>query len=99
MRSSADVSEETFLLRGIPAELVAEHTERTGRVAEPTGDVGRGESLDEVGAESLVLALEGLFRFEEEASFGRYSISVTGAHIGIMLDSTPEGNPLRWVDL
>jgi len=52
---------------GVVAELVAEDAETAGRVTEaPRRFVGR-ESLDELGAQGFVLALEGLFGGAEES--------------------------------
>jgi hypothetical protein len=52
------------------AEMVTQDAKRARGVAEALGDVGTGNTLDEEGAEGLVLALRGGSRFEEEASFG-----------------------------
>jgi hypothetical protein len=50
--------------------MVTQDAKRARGVAEALGDVGTGNTLDEEGAEGLVLALRGGSRFEEEASFG-----------------------------
>ena len=48
------------------AELVAEDAEPAGGITEALGGLGRRELFDEVGAQGLVLALEGLLGGEEE---------------------------------
>jgi len=50
------------------AELVAEHPETAGGIAEALGGFGRREFFDEEGAEGLVLAMEALVWGEEEGS-------------------------------
>jgi hypothetical protein len=49
----------------VMAKLVAEDTEASRGVAESLGRLVRGESLDEVGSEGLILAVSGAFWFEE----------------------------------
>jgi hypothetical protein len=51
-------------------ELVAEDAEGPRRVAEAASDLVGGESLDEVGAEGLVLSLERRFGGQEEPRLG-----------------------------
>jgi hypothetical protein len=51
------------------AKAPAEDAEGAGLVAEPAGNVGGGQTFDEVGAERLVLALLGVPWFEEERGF------------------------------
>ena len=63
-----DGLEETDLLIGVMAELVAEDAERTGRVAEAAGDLEGRKSFDEVGTEGFVLSVQRVFRGEEEVS-------------------------------
>jgi len=48
-------------------EPPAEHSERTGLVAEEARGVGGGDALDKEGAQRLVLALSGVGRFPKEA--------------------------------
>jgi hypothetical protein len=50
------------------AEVADRRAERVVGVAELLGDVARGSALDEDGTEGLVLAMEGLGGFEEEAA-------------------------------
>ena len=57
---------EAGALVGVMAELVAEHPESAGRIGEATGHNGRRKSLDEIGAEGLVLALRGGLRGQEK---------------------------------
>ena len=52
------------------AELVAEDAEGPRGVAEAASDLVGGESLDEVGAEGLVLSLERRFGGQEEPGQG-----------------------------
>ncbi|HZD29587.1 MAG TPA: hypothetical protein VE251_12950 [Xanthobacteraceae bacterium] len=60
-----DVSEEVSV-HPMP-ETPAEHSERTGLVAEELRDLSRGDSLGKEGAQSLVLPLSGVGRFPKEA--------------------------------
>jgi hypothetical protein len=55
----------------IATKGVTEHAKGAGRVAEAASDLGRGELLDEIGAQGLVLALAWGGRFAEEAAAGR----------------------------
>jgi hypothetical protein len=41
--------------------------EGAGRIAESAGDFLRGALVDVIGAQGLVLAVPGVFRFQEEA--------------------------------
>ena len=50
---------------GVLAELVDQDAEAAGRVAEARGGLGGGKSLDEVGAEGLVLAVGGVDRLQK----------------------------------
>jgi hypothetical protein len=50
---------------GILTELMDEPAKAAGGIAEPLGRFLRGKALDEVSAESLVLALAGVFGLEE----------------------------------
>jgi hypothetical protein len=65
------VLEKGRALGGVVGELVAEHTEGAWRVSEGTGDLGGRKLLDEVSAQGLILALEGIFGSEEETGVGR----------------------------
>jgi hypothetical protein len=49
----------------VMAKLVAEDTEASRGIAEALGHLVRGESLDEVSSEGLVLTVSGVFWFEE----------------------------------
>ena len=53
-----------------PAEMMTQDAKGTWGVGKTAGDVSRGEALDEIGAEGLVLALGGGGGFEEEAGLG-----------------------------
>jgi hypothetical protein len=46
---------------------VAEDPEAAGGVAKPLGRRGGGEALDEEGAQGLVLAVDGVLGFQEDA--------------------------------
>lgn len=63
-RASARSEEEVAL--GVVAELVTEDSESSRGVAEAAGGLAGGEVIDKKGAESLVLALLGVSRTEEE---------------------------------
>ena len=52
----------------IAAELVTKHPESTGGIAEAARRLGRRQAFDEIGSESLILAMQGVDRLEEEAS-------------------------------
>ena len=52
---------------GLAAEVVAEHLEGPGAVAEGAGDLPRGALFDEVGPQGLVLAVPGRGGLEEKA--------------------------------
>ncbi|MBM3749024.1 MAG: hypothetical protein FJW34_24925 [Acidobacteria bacterium] len=58
--------EEGRAFGGVVAELMTQDTETAWGVAEATGRFGGREMLNEVGAESFVLAMERLFGGEEE---------------------------------
>ena len=49
--------------------MMTQDAKRAWGVAKAPGDVGRGDTFDEVGTEGLVLALGWGSGFEEEASF------------------------------
>ena len=70
LRAVLGMLEEGRAFGGIVTELVAEDTKGTRGVGEAAGDLGRGAFLDEVGAEGLVLAVERIFRGDEEARLG-----------------------------
>jgi hypothetical protein len=61
-----DRLKEAELLVGVLAELVAEDTKRAGRVAEAARDLLGRAAFEEVGAEGLVLSVQGVFGGEEE---------------------------------
>jgi len=65
VRSFARLDEEGAL--GVLAELVAEHAETPGGTAKALGDLVRGEALNKVSPECLVLPMGGGGRFEEDA--------------------------------
>ena len=52
----------------VPTELGGQDLEGVGRVVEPSGCLGGGTPLEEVGAEGLVAALEGVTGLAEEVS-------------------------------
>lgn len=56
-------------IEGLAAELAAQDSKGARAVAEPAGDLVRGEVFDEKSAQGLVLALGYRLRFEEKASF------------------------------
>jgi len=53
---------------GVVAELMAQHAEAAGGVAEAAGNLGGRQSLDEVGAQRLVLTMGRACGLEEGAS-------------------------------
>ncbi len=67
MRAVLELPEEVGLGA---AEMMTQDAKRSWGVAKALGDVSRGKTFDEVGAEGLILALGGGGGFEEEASFG-----------------------------
>src|SRR5262249_45499588 len=81
-RAGACRREEVGPFGGVMAELVTKGAKSAGRVAEPPGDFGGRETVDEVGAQGLVLALAGPFGGKEEMGFGasRERNSCTGSH-------------------
>ena len=52
---------------GVVAELVAEHAETPGGIAKPLGNLLRGQALNKVRSECLVLPMGGVGRFQEDA--------------------------------
>jgi hypothetical protein len=52
---------------GVVAELVTEDAKGARGIAEAVGDFVGGHLLDEVGAQGLILALQGILGAEEEA--------------------------------
>jgi hypothetical protein len=72
---------------GIVAELVAEDAEGGRRIAKTAGDVAGGLFLDEEGAESFILTLQGELGGEEEFLIrgGDYLIYSTDRHNSMML--------------
>ena len=71
MRAVLEFAEEVGLGA---AEMMTQDAKRAWSVAKAAGDVSRGKTFDEVGAEGLVLALGGGGGFEEEAGLGGYLI-------------------------
>ena len=67
MRAVLELPEEVGLGA---AEMMTQDAKRSWGVAKALGDVSRGKTFDEVGAEGLILALGGGGGLEEEASFG-----------------------------
>ena len=65
VRSFAWLDEEGSL--GVLAELVAEHAETPGGRAKALGDLLRGEALNKVRPECLVLPMGGIGRLKEDA--------------------------------
>ena len=61
-----ELAEEVGLLL---AEMMTQDAKRTGALAKTAGDASRGQTLDEIGPEGLVLALGRGSGFEEEAGF------------------------------
>ena len=74
VRPLAGGREEGGALGGVMAELVAEDAEGPRGVAEAASDLVGGESLDEVGAEGLVLSLERRFGGQEEPRPGGHRL-------------------------
>jgi hypothetical protein len=76
---------------GVVAELMTKDAEGARGIAEALGHIRGGLLLDEEGAESLVLALEGEFGGEEKTLVGMccYLITSTGGHNIIMLQEHP----------
>jgi hypothetical protein len=66
-----DGLEEAGAFVRIVAELVTEDTKGPGRIAEAVCDLMRGESVDKIGAEGLILALQGIFGGHKELGFRR----------------------------
>jgi len=60
--------QEELPTRSMP-ELMDQNSQAPWGVSEAFGNLGHGESLDEEGAEGLVLAVGGVGGFKEEASF------------------------------
>jgi hypothetical protein len=61
--------EVALLAVGVVTELMAQDAETTGRIAEPIGDLGGRQTLDEVSPKGLVLSLERLEGLKEEPGF------------------------------
>jgi hypothetical protein len=82
---------------GIVSELVTENAKGGRRIAKTAGDVAGGFFLDEEGAESFVLTLQGELGGEEEflVRGSDYLISSTGRH-GYMMLSKPSQVKLFW---
>lgn len=80
-------TEERCAFMGIVSELVAEDAEGGRRIAKTACDVARRLILDEEGAESFVLTLQGELGGEKEFLIGGsdYVIHITGRHSSMML--------------
>jgi hypothetical protein len=65
-RTTHGVGQEELAGPRVAAKLVAQHAERTGRVAERPGCLSRRAALQEEGAQRLVLALASGARLPEE---------------------------------
>jgi hypothetical protein len=87
LRSTLRLAKEGGAFLGAVAELMAEDTEGADGIAETAGDVAGGFFIDEVGAESLVLAPHGELWGEEEllVAESAYLIGGTGLHNPILL--------------
>jgi hypothetical protein len=83
VRSFARLDEEGSLR--VLAELVAEHAETPGGIAKALGDLLRGETLNKVSPECLVLPMGGVGRFEEDALQLCKRFSCTGKHRATLL--------------
>jgi len=86
VRSRLGVLEERGALLGVVAELVAKDPQGVGGITEALGGLGSGQLFDKVGAQGLILAVEGGFRGEEEAgiSGNSYLLSSIDSHINIL---------------
>ena len=71
LRAVAHVAEEAFLQGLLTPELVAQDPKGPGGITKTAGDLCRGEAFDEIGAQGLVLTMEGVDGLEEEASLSR----------------------------
>ena len=69
LRAVVDLPEETRLPIVGVSKLVAQDPEGPGGITEPLGGFCRGEAIDEIGPQGLVLAMQGIDGFEEEARF------------------------------
>jgi hypothetical protein len=67
----ANLSKEPLLEIFGAAELVAQHPESTGAVAEATRCFGRRKAFDEISSQCLVLAMQGVDWLKEKASLSR----------------------------
>jgi hypothetical protein len=63
----ANVAEKPLLEVFGVAELVTQHPKSTGGIAETASRFSRGWAFDDIGPEGLVLAMQGIDRFEEKA--------------------------------
>jgi hypothetical protein len=70
---------------GVLAELVAEHAETPGGIAKPLGDLLRGEALNKVRPECLVLPMGGIGRLKEDALQLCKGFSCTDKHRATLL--------------
>ena len=82
-----DLLKESGAFCGIVAELVTENAKSAGRVIKAPRDLLRSDVFNKIASQGFVLAVDGIFRREEEIRFGgfRYPISSTDRHIVIML--------------
>jgi hypothetical protein len=95
LRATANVLEVALLGVGFVAEAVAEDAEGGRGVAEVAGDLTGGAPFGEVGAERLVLAVEGFLGLEKEVGgVGYYPITTTDRHIYYILYHATYRNPL-----
>ena len=78
------------------AELVAENTEASWGVAEALRDDLRGEVLDEVGAQSLVLPVSRIGGLEEVRGVVRYPFFATARHAFTMSYYLGQCQALAW---
>jgi len=98
LRSTLRLAEEGSALLGIVAELMAKDAEGAWGVTKTAGDVAGGLVVDEEGAESLVLALNGELWGQEEfiIRLGDYLIYSTGLHTMIVLQKHATVN-MFWI--
>ena len=82
-----DLLEESGAFCGVVPELVTENAKSARRVIKAARDLLRSDVFNKIAAQGFVLAVDGIFRGEEEIRFRglRYPISSTDRHIVIML--------------
>ena len=66
------------------AKLVTQHAEAARGVAEASGRLSRGEPLDEVGSQGLILAMGSVGGLEEGVGEISYGISFILEHIATL---------------